>query len=143
MSGLVSFLLLQQAILGANPTSYQEALKEAQAQQRPLVVLVGATWCPGCVTMKKSVIPTLEREGGMKTVSYVTVDTDSQPDVAGQLMRGSAIPQLIVFAKTPSGKWHREQIVGEANTTEVKALISRALTAQTPAVETTAVAVGN
>ncbi len=143
MSGLVTFIILQQAILGANPTSYQAALKDAQANQRPLVVLVGATWCPGCVTMKQSVIPSLEREGGMKTVSYVTVDTDSQPDVASQLMRGSAIPQLIVFAKTPAGKWHREQIVGEASATEVKAIISRALTAQAPAAETTAVAVGD
>jgi thioredoxin-like negative regulator of GroEL len=128
--GLASTLILHQAIFAANPISYQAALKDAQAQQRPLVVLVGATWCPGCQTMKQTVIPNLQREGGMRDVTYTTVDADSDREVASQLMRGSAIPQLIVFAKSPDGKWHREQITGETSAANVKSLIARAMAAQ-------------
>jgi thioredoxin-like negative regulator of GroEL len=129
-AGLITVVILQQAILAANPVSYQAGLKDAQAQQRPLLVLVGATWCPGCQTMKQTVLPSLERAGGMRDVTFATVDADSDRDVASQLMRGSAIPQLIVFAKTPDGKWHRDQITGQTSADQVKSLIARALAAQ-------------
>jgi thiol:disulfide interchange protein len=130
LSALASLLILEQAALAANPVSYQAALKDAQSQQRPLLVLVGATWCPGCQTMKQTVLPNLQREGGMRDVTFTTVDADSDRDVASQLMRGSAIPQLIVFAKSPDGKWHREQITGETSAANVKSLIARAIAAQ-------------
>jgi thioredoxin-like negative regulator of GroEL len=130
LAALATLLVLQQPILAANPVSYQAALKDAQAQQRPLLVLVGATWCPGCQAMKQTVLPSVERNGGMRDVTFTTVDADSDRDVASQLMRGSSIPQLIVFAKMPGGKWHREQITGETSATEVKSLIARALAAQ-------------
>ena len=143
MSGLASLLILQQAILAANPAPYQTALKDAQAQERPLLVLVGATWCPGCQAMKQTVLPSLERAGGMRAVSFAAVDADSEPDVARQLMRGNSIPQLIVFAKTPQGKWHREQIIGEASNAEVKSLIARAITAQKSGENASAGAIGN
>ena len=136
-------LLLAPVVFAANPASYQAALKEAQVEKRPLLVLVGATWCPGCQTMKKAVLPSLEREGGMKAVSYVTVDADTEREVARQLMRGNAIPQLIVFAKTPAGEWHREQITGETSAAEVKSLIARAVSAQTAGDVTPAGAIGN
>lgn len=130
LAAVASLVIIPQALLAANPISYQAALKDAQTQQRPLLVLVGATWCPGCQTMKQTVLPSLERDGGMREVTYTTIDADSDRDVASQLMRGSAIPQLIVFAKAPDGKWHREQITGETNATNVKSLIARALAAQ-------------
>ena len=129
-SGLASILLLQHVLLAASPISYQTALRDAQSHERPLLILVGATWCPGCQTMKQAVLPSLERKGAMRDVTYTTVDADSDRDVAGQLMRGSAIPQLIVFAKTRDGKWHREQITGEATAAQVKSLIERAVAAQ-------------
>ena len=142
-SGLAAVLIIQQAIFAANPISYQAALKDAQVQHRPLLVLVGATWCPGCQTMKQTVMPGLQREGGMREITYTTVDADSDRDVASQLMRGSSIPQLIVFAKQPDGKWHREQITGETNAAQVKSLIARAVAAQkTPAPKPEAASAG-
>lgn len=92
--------------------------------------------------MKQTVIPSLQRDGDIKPVSYVTVDADSDRNVASQLMRGNTIPQLIVFAKTPEGNWHREQITGETNKAQVKSLIARALTAQKPG-ENATTATGN
>jgi hypothetical protein len=70
-------------------------------------------------------------------VTYTTVDADSEREVASQLMRGSSIPQLIVFAKSHDGKWHREQITGETSAANVKSLIARALAAQKAPAEKT------
>lgn len=147
VSAIASVFILAHMLLAGSPAPYQAALKDAQSHQRPLLVLVGATWCPGCQTMKQTVLPTLQRQGGMSDVTYTTVDADTDRDVASQLMRGSAIPQLIVFAKTPDGSWHREQITGETTAANVKSLIARALTVQkgptAKTTETTAGAIGN
>jgi thioredoxin-like negative regulator of GroEL len=110
--------------------SYTAAAKEAETKQQPLLVLVGADWCPGCQTMKRGVLPALARQGSLSKVSYATIDTDREPQLAGRLMRGGAIPQLVVFSQQPDGTWHREQIVGEASQQEVQSLIARAWQAQ-------------
>jgi thioredoxin-like negative regulator of GroEL len=132
MVGATVAFALQLSILAGSPT-YQTALKDAQEQQRPLLVLVGAPWCPGCQVMKTRVIPELEKGGGLKEVSFAIVDYDAERDTATQLMRGGTIPQLIVFSKRPDGQWHREQITGETNEAQVKSLIARAVKEQAPA----------
>src|SRR5947208_16852565 len=104
MVGLTAAIALQCAVWGANPVSYNAALQDAQKQQRPLLVLVGASWCPGCQTMKTRVIPSLAKRGGLKGVSFATVDTDAEAETAKQLMRGGSIPQLIVFSRMPDGR---------------------------------------
>ena len=143
MVGLTAALALQYAVWGANHASYQAALQDAQKQQRPLLVLVGANWCPGCQTMKTRVLPSLAKRGGLKGVSLAIVDTDSDMETARQLMRGGSIPQLIVFSRMPDGQWHREQITGEASEAEVQSLIARAVKAQQMGGETSAGAIGN
>ena len=136
-------LVVQYALLAAHPASYQTALQDAQTQQKPLLVLIGANWCPGCQAMKTRVLPSLARRGGLGGVSFATVDADTEKETAKQLMRGSSIPQLIVFSRMPDGRWHREQITGETSEAEVQSLIGRAMKAQQPAGETTASAIGN
>jgi thioredoxin-like negative regulator of GroEL len=143
MVGLTVALALQGAIWGANPGSYNTALQDAQKQQRPLLVLVGANWCPGCQTMKTRVLPSLAKRGGLRGVSFATVDADAEVETARQLMRGGSIPQLIVFSRMPDGQWHREQLTGEVSETEVQSLIARAVKAQKAGGETPAGAIGN
>jgi len=135
MLGLAIVLAVQQLAIGASPTSYAAALKDAEARNRPLVVLVGANWCPGCQTMKHRVLPRLAARGRLASVNYVVVDSDQQPQLASQLMRGNSIPQLIVFSRSESG-WQRSQITGAASEQEVQSLIDRAVAAQQSAVTT-------
>jgi thioredoxin-like negative regulator of GroEL len=134
MLTFASFALLPCALavapISASALSYPAAAKDAEARQQPLLVLVGADWCPGCQTMKHSVLPALARRGDLKRVSYATIDTDREPQLAGRLMRGGAIPQLIIFSRQTDGAWHREQIVGAASEHEVQSLIARAWQAQ-------------
>jgi thioredoxin-like negative regulator of GroEL len=131
MSGLAMGLVLQAALLTGGADNYEAALKTAQDNGQPLVVLVGADWCPGCVTMKNSTMPAMARSGALKGVQFVTVNYDQNPNLARQLMRGNAIPQLVVFSKTDKG-WHREQITGATSTGAVTGLIQRAVAAAAP-----------
>src|SRR5207248_10482135 len=116
--------LLHGVLSAAGPAPYHAALRDAQIQQRPLLVLVGADWCPGCRTMKQRILPALTRRGALRPVTLVHVDADSDADTARQLMRGNSIPQLIVFSRTSAGRWHREQITGTASEAEVESLIA-------------------
>jgi len=129
MTGLAFCVLLQAAVVGADGLPYSEAFKLAEANEQPLVVLVGADWCPGCVTMKRSTIPGLLRRGALRNVQFTTVNTDDEPALAQRLMRGNSIPQLIVFARTEQG-WRREQLTGPRTESEVASLVHRAVETQ-------------
>jgi thioredoxin-like negative regulator of GroEL len=116
-----------QAVLVLNPpASYEQAYAQSQTSGQPLVVLVGAQWCPACVSMKHGVIPRMHRGGQLNGVNYAEVDADSESELAGRLMRGGAIPHLIVFSRGPSGQWQRHQITGGTSEAGVTALIDRA-----------------
>ena len=130
MSGLVSIVMFPLTLLAAEPSPYERAFKEAETNQRPLLVLVGATWCPSCQTMKQTVLPRLASRGELATVSFAAVDADAEAELAGHLLRGAAVPQLIAFSRKPGGKWQREQITGLASDAEVQGLIARALKVQ-------------
>jgi thioredoxin-like negative regulator of GroEL len=130
--GYVTALVVLQAAFSASPSSYLTALGEAQEKQQPLLVLVGAEWCPGCRTMKHSVLPQMASRGALKSVSFATIDTDREMDLARQLMRGGTIPQLIAFSRTADGQWHREQITGATSEAAVAAMVERARKNQQP-----------
>ena len=132
MTGLTLGFLMQTMLLGAGPQTYDEAYKQAETNGQPILVLVGADWCPGCRTMKGGVLPKLQAGGKLKPVNFALVDTDESATLAAHLMRGNSIPQLIVYAKTEKG-WHREQITGATSEEEVEQLIKRATDAQAAA----------
>ena len=126
MSSVAGLLLLPLSLITADAAPYQVALHDAETANQPLVVLVGADWCPGCRTMKHSILPALARRGAFKNVKLTTVDTDREPKLASQLMRGGSIPQLIVFSRQEDGAWKREQITGATSEANVLSLLSRA-----------------
>src|SRR5205823_806276 len=110
------------------------AYKDTTQSGRPLVVLIGADWCPGCRQMKYSAIPELERKGGLDKVAFAYVNTDQQSVLAGKLMQGGSIPQLVVYQKTDSG-WKRQQLTGAHSVADIQAFLDR--TAETPVTKLT------
>ncbi|MEX2112383.1 MAG: thioredoxin family protein [Pirellulales bacterium] len=127
----LSILLQAAAVAAGGQQDYATAYKATQESGRPLVVLVGAEWCPGCRTMKHSVIPQLEKEGGLANVAFAYVNTDDESRLAGQLMQGSTIPQLILYHKTETG-WKRQRIIGARAPSEVQTFIEEATGAAVP-----------
>ena len=71
-------------------------------------------------------IPELKKEGALDEVIYTTVDKDKDAALAEQLMRGSTLPQLLVFNKAERG-WQKQHMVGAQTPKVVKTAINTAL----------------
>jgi thioredoxin-like negative regulator of GroEL len=76
--------------------------------------------------MKYTTIPQLEKKGGLRNVTFAYVNTDQQHQLAGKLMRGSSIPQLVMYQKTDSG-WTRKQLTGAQSQSSIEAFIADAV----------------
>ena len=118
-------ILLQVATIAAAGRDYATAYQETAESGRALVVLIGADWCPGCQQMKYTAIPELEKKGGLNKVSFAMVNTDKQSDLAGKLMQGNSIPQLVMYHKTQTG-WKRQQLTGARSVSEIQAFLAQA-----------------
>ncbi len=127
MSSLVLAAVIQVSVLPANPQDIEQAYTRSLQSGKPLVVLIGATWCRACVTMKKATLPALAQAGRMRHVEYAYVDVDRRPKLANHLARGTAIPQLIRYDRVAGG-WRAHYLVG-ARKPEV---VSRFLTPTLP-----------
>lgn len=128
MISLTLSILLQTSALSATTQDYATAYRQTSESGRPLVVLIGAEWCPGCRQMKHSAIPQVERAGGLEKVSFAYVNTDHQSDLAGKLMRGGSIPQLVLFQKTATG-WKRQQLTGAHSPSAIQEFLNQATAA--------------
>jgi thioredoxin-like negative regulator of GroEL len=137
MTGLAATVLLQAALLTTGAQPYEQAYKEHEESGKPLLVLVGADWCPACVSMKTGTMARLERGGKLKQVAFSIVNTDRDNKIAGGLMRGGSIPQLVLFTKTADGKWDRQQLTGAQSEQTIERLINEAVTRQAKVEHTT------
>lgn len=107
--GLV--VVMQAAFLAGSAETYSEAHKATTEKGYPLVVVVGASWCPACQEMKTKVIPELKRDGVLKDVAFAQVDLDEETELATKLTDGGPIPQIVVYRKTPVG-WRLRRLIG-------------------------------
>ncbi len=105
--------------------TYAAAYQDTQDSGKPLVVLVGASWCPACQSMKTSTMPAIAAQGGLSNVAFAYVNVDAQHDLAGQLMEGSMIPQLIMYEKTADG-WKLNRLIGAQSVESVEGFIGPA-----------------
>jgi len=122
--GLTLATVVQLSMLGAvDGSTYAEAHQEAVDTGKPIVVMVGTTWCGPCQQMKKSVLPQIQQQGGFKDVAFALVDADSEKALARQITGGGPIPQLVMFRKTDDG-WKRRKLVGLQNTGSVQEFIN-------------------
>ena len=126
MTTLLLAAVLQTQTTALPTNDYAAALKQSVSSGRPLVVLLGANWCPGCVQMKNSIMPQVAKAGGLKNVEFAYVDMDRQPKLAARLTRGGAIPQLIRYEKTKKG-WKRDLLVGAHSPKRVTSFVDRKL----------------
>lgn len=104
---------------------YAAAYRTAQQEGKPLMVVVGADWCPACVNLKATTLTSLAQTGQLEDVSVAVVDQDAEPELAAQLKQGQTIPQIIVFSQTDSG-WKRTQLTGFQSQGPVRSLIDSA-----------------
>lgn len=104
-------VVLQAALLATGAETYSEAHKATTEKGYPLVVVVGARWCPACQEMKANVIPELKRHGVLHDVAFAQVDLDEEQALGTELTAGGPIPQIVVYRKTPLG-WRLRRLIG-------------------------------
>lgn len=125
MTGTIAALVMHTVLMAPGAKPYAEALKDSQTQGKPLLVLVSAPWCPACQVMKNSVLKPMEDKGELKHIEWATVNIDNEAQLARQFMKGSSIPQLIMFEKTEKG-WRRTHFVGAQSAHKIEALVGGA-----------------
>lgn len=123
MTTLIVSALLQASVLGAPEQDYAAAVQQSVQSGRPLLVLLGADWCPACKVMRNSTIPAVAEKGGLEAVVFTYVDVDQNPELTAQLARGSSIPQLIRFEKK-AGKWNARHMIGGNSVQKVASFIA-------------------
>ena len=107
---------------------YAEAYKQSVAEDKPLMVVVGAPWCPACNVLKDTTIRTMAKSGELDDVSITMINRDKDPELAQQLTEGvKTIPQIIVYTKSDSGRWKRRRLMGYQPRQPIRTLIRRAL----------------
>lgn len=129
---MVSLLL---AVVLASVTSepakdhdYTTAYKDAVSNNKPLMVVVGAEWCPACHVLKDTTIKPMVRTGELDLVNIAVVDRDAEPELAEQLTKGvKMLPQIIVFTKNESGRWERQKLMGYQPKQPVRQLVAQAV----------------
>lgn len=108
--------------------SYADAYKESVSEEKPLMVVVGAPWCPACNVLKQSTITPMVKTGELGDVSLAVIDRDQEPELVEQLTGGEKmLPQIIVFSKDETtGSWKRRRLLGFQPKQPVRSLIRRA-----------------
>jgi thioredoxin-like negative regulator of GroEL len=126
MTSFAISAIMQVSLLVTGANEYAEAHKLHSDTGQPMVLLVGAEWCPGCVQMKNNVLPRVARRGLLRRVAFAHVNTDHDSRVARSVMQGGTIPQLIMYRKTATG-WKRHMLVGAQSPERVEAFINNGL----------------
>lgn len=108
--------------------SYADAYSESVQEHKPLMVVVGAPWCPACNVLKESTITPMAETGELTDVSIAVIDKDSDPELVEKLTEGNKmLPQIIVFSQDNNGAWKRHKLLGFQPKQPVRSLIRRAI----------------
>jgi thioredoxin-like negative regulator of GroEL len=126
-SALMAFAVIDGVVIPQE--DYATAYNNAQNGGRPLMVVISSEACPGCVNLKNTTLKEMQLGGQLEGVSLVVIDRDQDPTLASKLMRGTRIPQIIMFSKASTGRWQRSQLTGFQSSGPIRDLIRGALSA--------------
>lgn len=129
MVGTALWIAILAGVAPDKPISYDEAYAAANKSKKPILVLVGAEWCPACRTMKQVTVPQLLREGKLAGISYTVVDVDQMPKLSSQFMEPGVIPQLILWSPLSDG-WSRTSLQGVQTPDDIVKMVRTGLEEQ-------------
>lgn len=106
---------------------YAKAFTESLAEKKPLLVVVGAPWCPACQVLKENTLKPMAKAGELDDVSFVVINRDKNPALADKLTQGEkSIPQIILYTPGEDG-WQRRKLRGFQSKQPIRSLIQKAL----------------
>ncbi len=125
---LVLFVSMSTAMNAAHvtkqqPTDYATGYRLAQKGDKPLLVLVTATWCAPCQNLKNTTIKEMLAADGFADFYFAMVDLDKDATIAQKLTEGRPVPQFIIFEKK-GNDWKRRYSVGYLGVTDLQAFLA-------------------
>ncbi len=124
----VAMLTAGLAVLAVSPTLAstvapftEQAFKAAEAQGKPILVDISATWCPTCAR-QKPIIERLSADPRFIDLLILHVDFDTQKDVV-RAMGARMQSTLVVF----HGASLNGVSVGDTDPSSIEALLDKAL----------------
>ncbi len=121
--------LLQVIVAATGGETYADAHRETTETGRPLVVLVGADWCPACNVMKNTVIPQARQRGLLRKVAFAIVNLDGDRQLGAQLTENGPIPQVLMYRRTANG-WRMRRLIGGQSVETLEKFINEGVEAQ-------------
>ena len=126
-------LLLAVALCSVTSASlkmdYADAYRESVAQDKPLMVVVGAPWCPACNVLKQSTLEPMAQTGELDEVSIAILDRDADPELVQEVTKGERmLPQIIMYTRSDDGQWKRRQLKGYQPKQPIRNMIRTAVT---------------
>lgn len=118
LASILSVAMISLSSLFTDPLSYREAIAAGEKEGKPVVIVVGSSWCPPCQRLKQTIVSMNDR-----SVILAYVDIESDKEVANALMEGSTIPQLIIYRKDHIG-WRRVRTIGIATKERVAEMLN-------------------
>jgi hypothetical protein len=125
MNGLAMAAMLQVALLATSMNDYQTAYSQAEAGGKPLLVLVGNETSPDYCKLKQETLPELIRSGALEKLVLTEVDMAVKPNLARQMVRGDALPQLVLYTPVTKKTWRRRHIAGTPSEGEIQTFLVR------------------
>jgi thiol-disulfide isomerase/thioredoxin len=130
MNAFAAATILQISLLASTPVtdvsySYNKARELTAKTGRPMMVLVGAEWCPACVKMKNQIIPKIAKNL-LKKVSFAMVDLDKDSKLGRELTQNGPIPQLVMFRQV-NKQWKARRLIGGTPVGKVEHFIEEGL----------------
>ncbi len=108
--------------------TYASVYKQSIEENKPLMVVVGAEWCPACHVLKDSTIKPMAQTGELNDVCIAILDKDKDAELVSQITKGEKmLPQIIMFSKTESGQWSRHRLMGFQPKQPVRSLIKKVM----------------
>lgn len=110
---------------GKEIVNYKTAYNNAQAGDKPLLVLVTAEWCPPCQALKRTTLPELNKKEAFQNFHFSVVDLDADEKVGRQLIGDRGVPQFIMFEKV-GDQWIKRHVAGYQTVAQVEAFMAQA-----------------
>ena len=133
----VSFAIVLAAINlpTSEPTDYKTAFQRAQQDNKPLLILVTAEWCPPCRMMKQTTIPQMVDDERFRDFHFALVDVDKDTKNARNLIGDGLVPQLIIYEKNGDG-WETRSVMGFQSVAQVETFLESSRPIRTAEAET-------
>lgn len=106
----------------ASAGDYEDAVRRAQQEDKPLVVVVCADWCGPCQRLKLEVIEPMKRE---RDIVVAVVNYDQNNKLARYVMAGTTSLPYVAAYKF-KGKWMKAYASGYQSRRQILELIQRA-----------------